>query len=189
MSVHLRRTTLLLLGLALLALPAAHATTVLQMGLGDLCANSGKIFRGTVRSITPGTVTVGGGELPTVTYTFEVSDDLLGNLTTVKDGVRVTEITMLGEVKAPAANGALQSLSVLPELPRLELGSEYLLLATAPSAVGLSTTVGLGQGSFAIYADDDKVEMAVNALGNQGLYAGPVTYTQLADEIRAQIAQ
>src|SRR5690606_26415920 len=54
--------------LAALLLQPAYATTVLQMSLEDLAARADRVFRGSVLSIEPGTVTVGGGELPTITY-------------------------------------------------------------------------------------------------------------------------
>ena len=65
-----------------------------------------------------------------------------------------------------------------------------MVFTTPPSSVGLSTTVGLGQGAFKIYRSADRQEMAVNEINNAGLSStidGPVTYTTLADAIRQQL--
>ena len=48
------------------------------------------------------------------------------------------------------------------------MGREYLLFTTRPSQVGLSTTIGLGQGAFLI-DDAGKEELTANAFGNMGL--------------------
>ena len=86
----------------------------------------------------------------------------------------------------------------LADVPRLERGREYLLMTTAPSTIGLSTTVGLGQGCFFIRSVG-KEEMAVNAFNNSGLFdgmeepegytGGPIAYGQLVDQIRALLGQ
>jgi hypothetical protein len=78
-------------------------------------------------------------------------------------------------------------LSALPELPELGVGEDYVLFTTKPSAVGLSTTVGLGQGAFKLFVSEDGEELAANELNNAGLFNGPVTYTQLASAIRAEL--
>lgn len=182
-----RPTVLALLALAALVLagPQAFALDVRHMDLGELCDRADKIFRGTVVSVTDGTVEAGGAELPTTTYAIEVSDLFKGEVTAEKDGVRIIEITTLGSFKsAPAADGTVRLTAGLAGLPQLEVGGDYLLMTTAASAVNLSTTVGLGQGCFDIVSHD-KVEMAADQAGN----IGPVAYTALADEIRSLLGQ
>ncbi|HSG40426.1 MAG TPA: hypothetical protein VLE27_12370, partial [Thermoanaerobaculia bacterium] len=90
----------------------------------------------------------------------------------------------------------------VPELPRLQVGQDYLLLTTAPSAVGLSTTVGLGQGRFGLQGKPGQ-EVAVNDNRNLGLFRGmatagaksaeqpegPVPYATLATIIRDIVSQ
>lgn len=181
---------LVVLAVALLAAPLAEAATVLKMDLGELCARSNSIYRGRIVSAEAGTVSVGGTELPTMTYRVDVSDAIVGDeLSFIQKGdQRIAEITMLAGGKT-SNEGDLARFSKLPEMPNLEIGQEYLLMTTRPSAVGLSTTVGLGQGCFHI---DDKTGMAVNELSNAGLSAsinGPVAYSSIADEIRALIGQ
>lgn len=95
-------------------------------------------------------------------YTIRVDEGLKGNF-----AKPLVIITMLGNLKADVSSGNVKRLSTTDVNPNLEIGSDYVLFTTAPSAVGLSTTVGLGQGLFRIFSNVDKLEMATNALDNQ----------------------
>jgi hypothetical protein len=150
-----------------LAVTGLNAATVMQMNLAELVQRADRIYRGTVVSATSGTAAVGGGQLPIITYRFQVDEVLRGDVETMK-GVRLTELKMLGKV-ASVRRGALRSASPLPEMPQLTVGETYLVLTTRPSAIGLSTTVGLGQGLFRI-AGVGKDEVAINQLNNSGLF-------------------
>ncbi|MDP9144058.1 MAG: hypothetical protein M3N43_05090 [Actinomycetota bacterium] len=168
------------------------------MNLEQLCQRAGQIFRGTVLSARVGTIEAGGGRIPTVTYRIQVDESFKGEFQTVK-GRSIAEIRMVGKA-AMTESGNQQLLPVLKDVPNLEVGKTYLLLTTRPSAVGLSTTVGLGQGAFRLYGKSGQ-EQAVNEFGNRGLFketaktarvtaaspagAGPVPYAMLADRIRA----
>jgi hypothetical protein len=181
------------------------ATTVMQLNLGELVQRAEKIYRGKVLSISAGVVDVGGGQLPTLTSRLQVEEVFRGEFPTVK-GIRIAEVRMLGSKTSDARVGNLQRLSVLPKMPQLLAGETYLLFTTAPSAIGLSTTVGLGQGSFHVFAVG-KDETAVNEANNSGLFrdmgapsgarvatsagpsAGPIPYRELADHIRALVGQ
>jgi len=172
--------------LALTAAPAG-AGMVLKMDLAGLADRAHGIFRGTVLSVEPGTVTAGGGEIPTVTYRLQVDESFKGDWPK-----GIAEITMVGTIKEQASSGSYARLSRLPELPNLVRGGEYVLFTTEPSRIGLSTTVGLGQGAFKLYVSADRQEMAANQLDNAGLSPaidGPVNYTTLADAIRQQVGQ
>jgi hypothetical protein len=180
--------------LALLTASAAFATTVRRMNLDALTRSAGRIFRGTVLEIEEGSVEVGGGKLPTRTFTIRVDDGLKGDFTTEKE-VPVVELRTIGKT-APVTVGDARWVRVLPEPPDLVVGSSYLLFVTAPSAIGLSTTVGLGQGCFRILGEGEHVE-AVNELDNVGLappgreslgLQGPIPYSLLAREVRAIVA-
>ena len=62
---------------------------------------------------------------------------------------------------------------------------------TPQSAIGLSTTVGLGQGCFSIFSRNKKL-LAVNEFNNLGLglsSVGPGSYSELADAIRALVGR
>jgi hypothetical protein len=182
------RTAILALALLLgLAVLPAQGALVAQMNLGEMTQNAATIARVTVLDVEQTSMSLGGGELPVTVYTLAVDDPIKGEFDTSK-GKAVIEVRMLGTVKnQPTVNG-MQRLSVLPELPRLQTGHDYLLFATAPSAIGLSSPVGLGQGAFGIFVDG-KVEMAANELNNAGLFAGPVSYDELADAVRAELGQ
>lgn len=184
--MNLKRVFLPVLIAALVATPAL-ATTVLHMNLDGLCDNADKIFRGTVLDVEKGTITAGGGELPTVSYTLEVTEEFLGTYTEVK-GKKIATITMVGTPASLAGEvenvNGMARFSTLPSPPDLQIGHDYLLLTTAESALGLSTTVGLGQGCFSIEGDK-----AMNLFQNEGLYEGPVSYERLAADIRGALAQ
>jgi hypothetical protein len=150
-----------------LAVSGLRAATVMQMNLAELVQRADRIYRGTVVSATSGTVAVGGGQLPVITYRLQVDDVIRGEVETMK-GVRLTELKMLGKVSS-VRRGSLRSASPLPEMPQLAVGETYLVLTTRPSAIGLSTTVGLGQGLFRI-AGVGKDEIAINQLNNSGLF-------------------
>lgn len=178
----------LVLAVATILVTTVQAAMVARMTLGEMTANSDRIFRGTVLDIEQSSVELNGTELPVVEYTLRVDEAFKGSFDSGKDAGVIT-IRMLGDIKSkPADEGSIQRFSVLPDLPRLEMGRDYVLFTTAPSAIGLSTTVGLGQGSFGIYTEQ-KQEMAANELDNAGIFQGPVTYAELARAIRSQLGQ
>lgn len=186
--------------LAVLVIGPAYAATVRQMNLEQMAGNAGQIFRGTVLDAREGTVRAGGGNLPTVTYILRVEEAFKGTFEVVK-GQKIARIQMIGKLKT-AKSGARHSVSPLPELPKLELGHDYLLLTTTPSAIGLSTTVGLAQGAFSVSGKPGQ-ETAVNGADNLGLFAqsrlktlaaapaasGPIPYTTLANALRGIVGQ
>lgn len=177
--------------LALLAGQAMDAATVRQFNLEQMVDRADRIFRGTVLDAKEGTVQAGGGELPVVTYRIRVDEALKGDFEQVKGQV-IAEVRVIGKLEA-SRTATSRRLSSLPVLLKLEVGQDYLLLTTPPSAAGLSTTVGIGQGSFRLFGKPGQ-ETAVNAYNNQGLFtnksaaadssAGPVPYSVLAGLIR-----
>ena len=158
---------------------ATHAM-VRSMSLGEISDGADKVFRGKVLSIREGSIQAGGAELPTVTYSLLVADEFKGDYAMRKGDDTYVEITMLGSGKPSEIDGAIR-VPVLPELPQLKVGEGYLLMTTRPSAIGLSTTVGLQQGCFHI---DAKTGMASNGAGWE-----PVAYSALATELRATLGQ
>jgi hypothetical protein len=186
------------------------AATVMQMNLAEMVQRADRIYRGTVVSATAGSLAVGGGQLPVVSYRLRVEEVFRGSFEEVK-GVRFAEIRMLGKF-APVRHGSLRWSSPLPKMPDMNVGGTYLVLTTQPSEVGLSTTVGLGQGCFRI-AGVGKDETAVNELDNSGLFrdmvppasirtntlrrsiptsaapSGPLAYTELSSRINALVGR
>ena len=142
--------------------------------------------------ITPSSTEIGGSEIPILIYKIEVEEAFQGNFKTAK-GKKFAEIRMLGNKKS-VVHGNIQSHRILPELPELEMGETYLLFTTVPSAIGLSTIVGLGQGCFLITGYNDK-EIAVNAFNNRGIFRGiepsevtdivTLLYSELKDRLTA----
>jgi hypothetical protein len=195
----------LLIGLAAAAAllaPPAQATTLIQMNLKDLATRADRIFRGTVVGVNTGTVRAGGSDLPTITYRLKVAETFKGEYAVVKDDAALVEIQMIGPKEDRSANGQ-RHFSIFRDVPRLAMGGDYVLFTTRPSAAGLSTTVGLGQGAFSI-TGAGKEEAAVNSFGNAGLKSGlspagaaasrlpsggPVPYPQLAAAIRAVLSE
>lgn len=182
-----KNVVVLILAAVFICGTGAEAASVLQMNLESLCDRSDKIFRGRVVDSETGTVEAGGGELPTVTYTIAVEETFKGDF-----GPKpVVTIRQLGSKAALVpASGNIQRAPLFAGLPVLAVGEEYLLFTTQPSAIGLSTTVGLGHGCFHI-SGVDKNELVVNEFDNVGIFegisgmpaSGPVTYTSMAGAI------
>jgi hypothetical protein len=161
--------------------PPLHAAMLVrQMDLTALSKNADAIVRATVVDIEAGSVRAGGGNIPTITYRLQAKE-------TVAGATRgIFTVTMVGELKSTAKVGGATRVPAFSDMPALKRGQEYLLFTTRPSSAGLSTTVGLGQGCFTVYAQDKK-EFAVNLSNNAGLSAepaGPVEYTRLVKQIR-----
>lgn len=164
----------------------ASAVMVLKMGMADLVGNADKVFRGTVLDLQPSTVMAGGSEFPTVIYTIRVDDPIKGDFGTGKDA-QVIEVQMIGNIKQTAQTGDVQKLTTLDINPNLSIGQTYVLFTSQPSAIGLSTTIGLSQGLFRVFNSAQGREMAANGLDNAGLFDGPVSYGDLKAAIEAEI--
>lgn len=164
------KTVVCLLALALAFGALAQASLVQKMDLGEVCARADKIFRGTVVSAKSGSIEAGGGELPTITYVIKVNEAFQGEFTTKGDD-QYAELTTLGRFKTRVI-----------DMPELEVGGDYLLMTSRPSAIGLSAPIGLGQGCFTISGKGDALT-ATDGYGNSANYA------ELADQIRAALEQ
>jgi hypothetical protein len=178
-------------GITLCALVAAEASNVLHMTLRDLVARGDRIVRGTVVAAEEGTLSAGGGNIPIVTYRIRVNETLKGS---VGSG-DVIEVRLLASMKQ-VTSGKLRRAALLRDLPRFAVGRDYLFVLTRPSQIGLSTTVGLGQGLFELRGRPGQ-EQAVNEANNLGLLAGvpgaaasgPVAYASLVKEIRTLVGR
>ncbi|MGH9372791.1 MAG: hypothetical protein ACRD15_14795 [Vicinamibacterales bacterium] len=162
---------------------------VRHMNLQQMCDAAGRIFRGTVLGASEGTVAAGGGQLSTIVYRIRVDEQFKGSFEIVK-GQRIATLQMVQAGKRPQL-GFVRHFPVLDAMPALHEGHDYLILATRPSAAGLSTTVGLKQGVFKL-AGKAGQETAVNGNHNVGLNAGaaisaargPVSYSSLRASIQ-----
>src|SRR5262249_46456708 len=111
-------------------------------------------------------------------------------------------VRMIDPAPVAARTGSARRLSPFRDLPVLQQGREYLLFTTTPSRIGLSTTVGLGQGAFRVEGAGDRA-IVINAYGNAGLFdglgpagarslqrpAGPITYGDVAGRVRALVGR
>jgi hypothetical protein len=174
--------TALLLALAM----TAQAAMVQQFDLGGLTGNADKVFRGTVLSKEPGSIEAGGSVFSTVIYTLRVDDAIKGDFGSGKEAAMVT-VQMLGNMKAEESSGQFQRLGGVNVNPDLAVGSDYVLFTTRPSAVGLSTTVGLNQGLFNVAPNAQGRDMASNGLDNAGLFEGAVDYQEFRNAIKANL--
>lgn len=202
-----RPLIVLVVSALLIAVPAA-ATSVKHMNLTELSQHADKIFRGKVVSVTDGKVTVGGGQLSTATYRIIVQEVIRGTFPVLKN-VKYYDLTVIGKPTALKSNGTSVRLFSITALPRIQVGNTYLFMTTRPSSIGLSTTVGLGQGIFLI-TRVGKNELAANELNNKGLFlkssalgertisaqaaaapsaGGPIPYADLKQQIRAILTQ
>jgi hypothetical protein len=173
----------------LFASDVSASMLVRHLSLQQMCAAAGRIFRGTVVGVTEATVPAGGGQLRTIVYRLRVDEAFKGSYEVIK-GQRIATLQMVQPAKR-AQVGPVRHLAVLDGQPSFAEGHDYLILATTPSAAGLSTTVGLKQGAFKV-AGKTGQETAVNGNDNVGLAAGPgleaargpIPYTALRDSIR-----
>jgi hypothetical protein len=171
-----------------------EASNVIHMPLRDLVERADRIVRGAVISAREDQLAAGGGSLPIVVYRIHVEEALKGAVAAGED----IDVRMVSQPKQ-TVGGRYRRVSVLADLPRFAVGREYLFVLTRPSAIGLSTTVGLGQGLFMLRGRPGQ-ELAVNEANNLGLLdggvgvasrsvSGPVAYSALVTQIRTLLAR
>jgi hypothetical protein len=172
------------------SIPRADATTVKHFDLGHMTASAGRVFRGTVTDVRPGSVKVGGGQLATTIYRIRVTETFKGEFATFKN-ITYADVEMIGSLKAESEGNGIRHFSLFRDMPRLERGRDYLLFLTAESSIALSSPVGLAQGLFDIDTSIPSQPTA-NRLNNAGLAAdvekGPLAYSDLAARVRTIIA-
>jgi hypothetical protein len=176
---------------AMVPLTQAGATMLKHFDLAGLTESADRIFRGTVIDVEQSSIEAGGGVLPMVIYRLRVEECLKGDADVVKGDEAYIEIRMVGSIKDERPQDGIVRFNMFRDVPRLKMGSDYLLFTTRPSAIGLSTTVGLGQGAFSVFSQD-KQEWAVNEFGNLGLGidgSGPAQYSELAAKIKTQLGR
>lgn len=162
------------------------ATKLLQMNLAQLLANSDRVFAGTLISVKEDSVQAGGGTIRALAYTFRVDQAFKGQFETEK-GVQIARFKTIGTLKQLE-----NKRPPIPGFPLFHSGRRYLLMVGPDGPAGLTSTVGLGQGSFEIDGRPGE-EVAKNLFNNAGLFrgmsvsgmpaGGPVSYLALSDLI------
>jgi hypothetical protein len=190
----LTRSAIALLIVGTVVATSSFAVTLVRMNLGDMVSRADRIFSGTVIEAHSGTVQAGGGDMPVMIYKVAVDDSFKGTFTEIK-AKKIAEITMLGKL-APVARDGVQRFDHFDGIPILSVGRNYLLFQSRPSAIGLSSTIGLGQGNFQVAGKGPDAQVE-NEFGNAGLFAGmeivgapargPVSYSFMVEQIRAQL--
>lgn len=174
---------------AVLGVSTLHAAIVAQMNLEEMVARADRVFTGEVLGVSEGRVATGGGEVPTVTYRLKVIEAFKGEFDNSK-GESIAEVTMVGTLKQ-----ILGGRHPITDFPILVQGGEYLLLVAPAGPTGLTTTMGLGQGAFAV-TNAGNVKQALNGASNAGLFdrmdtqmqgGVPAEYNELAREIRGLV--
>lgn len=189
MRVLRRSAVLICTVFAVLGASTLHAAIVAQMNLEEMVARADQVFTGEVLGVSEGRVAAGGGEVPTVTYRLKVIEAFKGEFDNSK-GESIAEVTMVGTLKQ-----ILSGRHPITDFPILVQGGEYLLLVAPAGPTGLTTTMGLGQGAFAV-TNAGNVKQALNGASNVGLFDGmdtrmqggvPADYNELAREIRGLV--
>jgi len=119
----------------LLLVPSLHAQRTVRLSLESIVAKAGSAFHGTVlrtvRETDPAT------SLTVDRITFAVAEDLLGGTP--------------GEVTVTMVAGTdARGRRTLSELPRFAPGDEVVAMFHTPSTLGLTSPVGMGQGTFRV---------------------------------------
>ena len=135
----------------LYSLTGSEAASRRELGLAEIAQKSGQIFHG--ECVAKVAQNVAGR--PRFVYEFSVSTAIKGVL-----GERVT-----------FAVSALFS-----DVPQYKVGQEYLLLLYPPSARGLTSPVGLDQGTFTVAQQGEE---RVVVLANRGRLFKDVSKDQL----------
>ena len=174
---------------AMLGAGTLHAAIAAQMNLEEMVARADRVFTGKVLDVSESRIAAGGGELPAVTYRLQVIEAFKGEFDESK-GEKFADVTMVGTLKQVASGE-----HPITDFPVLVEGGEYLLLVAPAGPTGLTTTMGLGQGAFAV-TNAGNVKQALNGASNVGLFdrmdtqmqgGVPADYDELAREIRGLV--
>ena len=140
-----RKTTvaaaLVVLACAWLWTPPIHAMNTKPMNISDLVRESNQIVVGHVVAVGQG---VGANHLPYTDVEVKVSESILGA------GATTINFRQFGlQSPLPAADGR-KYVGLVAGMPRYEAGEQVVLFLGKTSSIGFRTTIGLGQGKFAL---------------------------------------
>lgn len=139
------------------------ATELAHRNIRQLCNLSQRIFVGKCVSATESFAP--GSGLPAYTeYTFQVTQLIKGNI-----GGTIT-FRQLGLRSPRRISEDLAYVGSIPGMPIYQEGKEYALFLIGDSRLGLTSPVGLFQGSFLVIEDEHGNRMFVNGINNVGLF-------------------
>ncbi|MBW7888622.1 MAG: hypothetical protein H3C35_09730 [Bacteroidetes bacterium] len=149
--------SLFLFILLLFSAQSLFSQRTVRMNLERIIGNAAIIFHGTVTHVE--SVVDSETNIPATFVTFAVKENFYGcsqNSITIK---------MLG--------GKSQKRNVkLSEMPRYSIGEEVISAFYAPSPIGFSSPVGMGQGTFSVVTDSQKKTAFVkSSFNNSQLFA------------------
>jgi len=147
---------LVVLGGAWLWGSPAQAMNAKPMNLSDLVRESNQIVVGSVSSVNQG---IGANHLPYTDVEVKVSESILGTT-----GPTLTLRQFGLQSALPAADGR-RYVGLVAGMPQYKAGEHVVLFLGKTSSIGYRTTIGLGQGKFALRGGNLENEVA-----NAGLF-------------------
>lgn len=140
-----------------------HAFMVLHSNLESLVRDADRIFLGKVLSVDPSQDRDGRS---CDFITFEVSEAFKGEL-----GKTVT-IKQVSTRPTTLEDGTVVQSTLFRGIPIFKEGEEVLVLLSAGSKIGFTTTVGFDQGKFRAITDEFGQKKLINGTGNWRLFDG-----------------
>ena len=147
---------LLALGGAWLLAPPSRATSMKPLNLSDLVRESTHIVSGTVSAVSEG---IDLNKIPYTEIQLKVSESIRG-----ETNGKMTFRQFGLQSARPDENGR-KFLGLIAGMPRYAVGDHVVLFLGPTSKIGYRTTVGLGQGHFALRGGTLQ-----NDLNNSGLF-------------------
>ncbi len=151
----MKRIALTVLVLLLLS-SAGLAISVKTMNLVEMTERAEKVFHGKCLSRE---IVDDSTNIPIVEYKFQVKQAIKG----VTDG----ETLVFRQV-----DGSQVGKPGIPGVPQYKVGQELVLFLRKPSQRGLTSPVGLGQGTFVVHKNGRGNVEIMNLVGNRNLLFG-----------------
>jgi len=141
---------------AWLLAPSAFALNTKPMNVSDLVRESTQIVVGTVSAVHQG---MSANHLPYTEVEVSVSEAILGT--------RVATLTFrqFGLQTPLPASGGRRYVGLVAGMPQYKVGDAVVLFLGRTSSIGYRTTIGLGQGKFALRGGN-----LLNEVNNAGLF-------------------
>ena len=140
----------------------SQAMTVRPVNLDQMVHEADRVIVGRVLAAED---TFDQKRLPITVYRIRVEDAIKGEVGTT------LEIRQLGH-RSKQPNPETGRIFHIPGMPLYAPGESVLLLLNQDSRLGLTSPVGMMQGSFRLTKDKGGRELALNGVGNRGLLSG-----------------